>query len=111
MSVATTLVRTRAPIAVVGVKQNPTVVASLRVGDPVLVVAQPTNPVDSNAFQVLTADGQPIGYIPAALAARLAVEEGPAAFDGHISETRSWEDVVTGASVILDRQRTEPAQD
>lgn len=53
-----------------GVSQYPAAVAQARTGDPAVVRHDPANPYDANAYEVLVG-GELVGYLPAALAARL----------------------------------------
>jgi hypothetical protein len=50
------------------------IIASCRVGEPLLLLPEPDNPHDENAIKVLREDGKQIGYLDAGLAARLASE-------------------------------------
>lgn len=61
-------------IKIVGVTKEdcPHVVAKLKIGEQLILQRQPDNPFDANAIRVHTAAGEKAGYIPGALAARLA---------------------------------------
>jgi len=48
-----------------------TIIASCRVGEPLLLEPEPDNPQDENAVRVLREDGKQIGYLERAMAARL----------------------------------------
>lgn len=48
-----------------------TIIAGIRVGERLELVAEPDNPKDENAIRVLREDGKQIGYIKRSLAARL----------------------------------------
>ncbi|HXF99841.1 MAG TPA: HIRAN domain-containing protein [Bacteroidota bacterium] len=41
-----------------------TVIQGLRVGSPLRLRPQPTNPYDSKAIEILTVDGVKLGYVP-----------------------------------------------
>ena len=47
------------------------IIASCRVGEPLILDAEPDNPEDENAVRVLRQDGKQIGYLERAMAARL----------------------------------------
>jgi len=51
-----------------------TIIASCRVGETLLLDAEPDNPEDENAVRVLRQDGKQIGYLERATAARLVDE-------------------------------------
>jgi hypothetical protein len=71
-------------VAVVGVSFHADVVATLNVGQRVLVSHDPANPYDENACAV-TADGELVGHLPRTLAARM-VSGGDSAWDGQVDE-------------------------
>jgi hypothetical protein len=48
-----------------------TIITSCRVGEPLILDAEPDNPEDENAIRVLRRDGKQIGYIEREMAARL----------------------------------------
>ena len=48
------------------------VVASLQVGEPVVLTREPENRYDANAIRVERVDGAQIGYIPREIAGRIA---------------------------------------
>ena len=50
------------------------IIASCRVGEPLILDAEPDNPEDENAVRVLRQDGKQIGYLERAMAARLVDE-------------------------------------
>ena len=70
--------------AVSGVSFHPEAVARVRPGMTATIEREPGNPFDANACQVVV-DGEPVGHIPAALAARL-VRRAESAWQGEIVE-------------------------
>jgi single-stranded-DNA-specific exonuclease len=60
------------PVAGVSFGDRQAIVADLQTGDPVVLRREPTNPYDINAIQVLSQAGQLIGFVPRALASRIA---------------------------------------
>jgi hypothetical protein len=47
------------------------IIAGIRAGEPLELIAEPDNPHDENAIKVLREDGKQIGYVKRSLAARL----------------------------------------
>lgn len=70
-----------------GVSFRQDAVSRSAVGEPVLVVPDPTNPHDPAAWRVHGADGRHLGFVPAPLAARLtAAFADRAALRGRITD-------------------------
>lgn len=82
-----------------GVSHRQEEVIQLQEGQRVRVVHEPDNAYDRNACAVYTDSGGMLGFIPAAIAGRLALR-GEGSWRGRISEVRRGE--TWGASVTVD---------
>ena len=59
---------------VAGISYRQDAASRCQVGDPVQLIREPENPHDENAIQVLSIDGEPLGYIPRSQSAELAAD-------------------------------------
>ena len=100
MSIDTVLLNPATVIKVVGVSQYPAVAATYS-GQKVRISHEPDNPYDANAFRVDLITGEQLGYIPAALAARIAEGSTHTAFVGLITDTRSHDGCVVGLDITI----------
>jgi hypothetical protein len=65
-------------VAVVGISNYQASAATIAEGDHVFIRREPDNPYDANACRVERDDGETLGYVPRALAARLVDRAEPA---------------------------------
>jgi hypothetical protein len=89
-------------VKVVWVSRHQDNVVLTNVGDPIEVRAEPTNEFDSNAL-VVNSRGRRLGYIPAAVAKRLATE-GINELSGVVVERGG--SVVQGVRILLEQATT-----
>lgn len=82
----------RLPFSVkaVGVSWRQDVVRALKDGQPLVIRHLPDHPQDPNACAIETTAGEPVGYIPRALAERLAAQE-PGLWRGRVVELLAGE--------------------
>lgn len=84
-------------VAVAGVSWHQEVVARVKVGDELYVVAEPDNPHDANAYRV-EFQGELVGHLPKGVAARLH-GDGYVSFNGVVDAIVGTE--VAGLRVLL----------
>jgi hypothetical protein len=93
-------------VAIVGVSYRQEAVVLCHVGDPVRVVHEPHNEFDSNACAVYNSASDRLGFIPHALAGRLA-SRGEQAWRGHVTEVRRGD--TWGVSIRVETPLVNPA--
>lgn len=93
----------KAEITLVGVSFCAEAVSHLEVGQEVRVVPEPQNEYDKNALRVMLSDGAAVGYIPAALAERVAHETPGQSYLGHVTDLHVHEESTVGAKITIDR--------
>lgn len=96
------MIRTKATFRLTGVSHCADTVAGLSEGQPVRLTPQPDNEHDPNAIRATTLAGEPLGWVPAPLAARLAGEGLPGPVMAHVSALRTYEGRTVGADIVLD---------
>lgn len=96
---------------VVGVSYRQEAVRRCRPGDKVLLRAQPDNPHDPNAIAVYNTDGEQLGFVPAALAARMAglAAAGTGAQITEVLAGKTWGLRVRVEGSLSANQETRPA--
>lgn len=73
--------------SVAGVSFHQPAVAHVSVGDTVAVIPEDDNPYDANAYRIDTTDGETVGHLPAAVAARLRDAGYSHTLRGQVTET------------------------
>lgn len=96
------MIRTKATFRLTGVSHCPDAVSALTEGQPVRLTPQPDNDHDPNAIRATTLAGEPLGWVPAALAARLVGEGLTGPVLAHVSALRTYEGRTVGADIVLD---------
>ena len=71
---------------VAGVSFHQAAVVDCKVGDQVMVVREPDNPYDANAYLVSNTAGDTLGHLPGALAARLVSDGSPDVIEATIEK-------------------------
>lgn len=90
-------------VPVAGVKAMNINLSGIEVGDPVELLAEPTNPYDPNAVAVCVRNQERIGYLQRELAARFAKEGDLAAWSAEVAEVLCWEGQPAGLRLDLSR--------
>jgi hypothetical protein len=94
----------KTPIILTGVSFCKENIGKAKIGD-LVKVNHEHNEYDDNALRVSNQNGQPLGFIPKKIAARI-VEENTKniSFVGHVNELRTHKGEVMGLSIQLDKK-------
>lgn len=87
------------PIA--GAKAYAPVISRLNKGEVLQIVPEPTNPYDKNAMRIIDARCQTVGYLPAAIAARVTGDLGSVPMVARVEELTQHDGVQVGARISI----------